>query len=223
MKFFHQNREEKLIELYQLCEIGYCKFKWKHSKKCSFLCFGSDLTQVIGEAEKQNGALMHFVRFCFQLPGIWHLLRTFSSRFAKLSNLLPIDWETGKSCGLQFLREHLWFTATGRRAHSLKRGKDYFWRQISFYAWFFFFRFATFSPFWKRGGGPLLSNICKKKRFPTSYLAIKHDWNVLTEKKTYKTILVSNFSFLLFLAGSPLWAEIEVILTNSAPPPPHTR
>ena len=162
MKFFHENREEKLIELYQLCEIGYCKFKWKHSKKCSFLCFGPDLTQVIGEAEKQNGALMHFVRFCLQLPGIWHLLRTFSSTFAKLSNLLPIDCQTGMSCGCNLWENICDLLPLAGEHIPWNGGKDYFWRQISFCAGFFLLQICQFNPIWSGVWSNIRTEIAQK-------------------------------------------------------------
>ena len=48
-----------------------------------------DFIQVIWEAEKPNGALMHFARFCFQLPGMWHLLPNVFFHVCKIIKSLP--------------------------------------------------------------------------------------------------------------------------------------
>ena len=110
---------------------------WEHLlgilENALFLCFGQDLTQIIGEAEKQNGALVHFARF-------WrHLLRAFSSTFAKLSNLVEPIGKRGWAVGCNFWENIRDLLPVAGEHIPWNGRKCYFCRKI-----YFLFNFVSF-------------------------------------------------------------------------------
>ena len=96
----------------------------------------------------------------------FHICKIIKSPPNRLSN--------GDELWLQSLREHLWFTATGWRAHSLKRGERLFLASNIFLLFdFFSFRFVSLT---LSGAGSEVTLELKlpKKWFPTSYI-YRHD------------------------------------------------
>ena len=104
-------------------------FAW-HFGKCPFLVFWSRFDPNYWRGWKTKWSTHAFcpVLATFAPSIFFHVCKIIKSR--------RTDWETGLSGGLQFLREHSWFTASGWRAHSLKREKMLFLPKNLFFVQF---------------------------------------------------------------------------------------
>ena len=160
--------------------MGYCNSKWKHLL-CIFCVFWSRFDPNYWQGRKAKLSAHAFYPFLFPIarhltfaPNVFfHICKIIKSPPNRLGNGEELWAAISERTFVIYCHwPESTFPETGER---LFLASNFFLRLI------FLLQICHFQPFLEAGGGGPSSNI-SKKRFPTSYLAIKHDWNVSTEK-----------------------------------------